>query len=178
MIFVFAQGFVSETQISGSIQPELVKIVGYDARDVKQLKAHDGLDILPNNCCGKIDNAENPDERIAVHIQNNSAKPIIISELRFGGVEYQYVSTNQLGVWVADPIGPQPGEYVIMTGHDGKPGGDIIQDTSPIIQAGGIVTLVLDLDRVIPLQRDVQVSLTTINGNVFISSIITGQNAG
>ena len=67
---------------------------------------------------------------------------------------------------------------MIMTGHDGKPGGDIIQDTSPIIQAGGIVTLVLDLDRTIPLQRDVQVSLTTINGNVFISTIITGQNSG
>ena len=178
MIFVFSQGYFSATQISGVMEPEYVEMVGYDARDVKQLKAHDGLDILPNNCCGKIDNAINPDERIAIHIQNNSAKPITISELRFGGVVYQYVSTNQLGVWIADPIGPQPGEYVIMTGNDGTPNGDISQEPSAKIESGGIVTLVLDLERTIPLGRDIQVNLKTSNGNVFVSTIFSGQNLG
>lgn len=174
MIFVFAQGFVSETQISGTIEPEYVKIIGYDTRDTTQLKAHDGEDLLPNNCCGVEDGIKNPDERIAIHIQNNSAKSITISELRFGGTEYNYTTSVQLGNWNGG-VGPQPNEYVIMTGHDGNAGGDIIQESSSKVQAGGIVTLVLDLDRTILDQRDVQIKLTTVNGNVFISTLIFGQ---
>ncbi len=178
IIFVFAQGFFSETQVSGAIEPELVKIVGYDTRDTSPLKDHTGLDLLPANCCGDgSDNIKSPDERITIHIQNNSAKRITIEELRFGGVEYQYVTDNQLGPWQAPPIGPMPGEYVIMTGPDGTPPpNDLSQEPTPIIQAGGIVTLVLDLDSTLKDGRDIQVKLTTSNGNVFISTIFAGQN--
>lgn len=176
MVFVFAQDYFSQTQISGVIEPEHVEIFGFDARDTSPLRAHNGLDLLPANCCGTEDGIKIPDERIAIHIQNNSAKPITISELRLGGVEYQYTTTNQLGNWIADPIGPQQGEYVIMIGNDGTVNGDVLQEQSPTITAGGIVTLVLDLDRTIPLARDVQVKITTDNGNIFVSTIITGKN--
>jgi len=91
-------------------------------------------------------------------------------------VEYQYTLEPKLGPWNPDPIGPQPGEYVIMTGPDGKNNGDILQETSPIIPAGGIVTLVLDLDRTLKDGRDMQLKLTTSNGNVFVSTLIVGQN--
>jgi len=178
MIFVFAQGFFSETQVSGAMEPELVKIVGYDTRDTSPLKAHDGLDILPANCCGDgSDNIKTPDERITIHIQNNSPKPITLKELRFGGVEYQYVTENQLGPWPAGGVGPQPGEYVIMIGSDGTNMADLSQEPSPRIQAGGIVTLVLDLDRTLKDGRDMQVKITTLQGNVFVSTIFVGQNA-
>jgi len=179
IIFVFTQGYFSGTQVSGAIEPELVKIVGYDTRDTSPLKAHDGLDLLPASCCGDgSDNIKTIDERITIHIQNNSAKPITLEELRFGGVEYQYTVEPKLGPFTADPLGPQPGEYVIMTGNDGTPPlpNDILQENSPIIQDGGIVTLVLDLDRTIKDGRDMQVKLTTISGNVFISTLIVGQN--
>jgi len=180
MIFVFAQGYFSETQVSGAMEPELVKIVGYDARDTSPLKIHNGLDLMPLNCCGdSSDNIKTIDERITIHIQNNSAKPITIEELRFGGVEYQYTVEDKLGPFTADPIGPQPGEYVIMTGPDGTPPAitnDLSQEPSPKIQAGGIVTLVLDLDRTLKDGRDMQVKITTLQGNVFISTIIVGQN--
>jgi flagellin-like protein len=175
VVFVFAQGYVSETQISGNIQPEYVKIIGYDSRDISPLKTHDGLDIIPSNCCGIADNKKNPDERIAIYVQNNSAQSITISELRVWGAEFQYVSTNQLGNWNGVGNGPQPLEYIIMTGNDGKPNGDVAQQNVPKIESGGIVTLVLDLDRTIPLQRDMQVTITTINGNTFVSTIISGQ---
>ena len=179
IIFVFAQGFFSETQVSGAMEPELVKIVGYDTRDTSPLKAHDGLDILPANCCGDgSDNIKTPDERITIHIQNNSAKPITLEELRFGGVEYQYVTENQLGPWPAGGVGPQPGEYVIMIGSDGTNMGNLSQEPSPRIQAGGIVTLVLDLDRTLKDGRDMQVKITTLQGNVFVSTIFVGQNVG
>jgi len=180
IIFVFAQGYFSSTQVSGEPQIELVKIVGYDTRDTSPLKIHNGLDLLPANCCGDgSDNIKSPDERITIHIQNNSAKRITIEELRFGGVEYQYTVEDKLGPYTADPIGPQPGEYVIMTGPDGTPPAttnDLSQEPTPIIQAGGIVTLVLDLDSTLKDGRDMQVKLTTTNGNVFISTIFVGQN--
>jgi len=179
IIFVFSQGFFASAQVSGAIEPELVKIVGYDTRDTSPLKAHNGLDLLPANCCGDdSDNIKTPDERITIHIQNNSAKRITIEELRFGGVEYQYVIDNLLGPWPSGGAGPQRGEYVIMTGNDGTNMGDILQENSPIIQAGGVVTLVLDLDRTLKDGRDMQVKLTTTSGNVFVSTILVGQNVG
>jgi len=178
IIFVFSQGFFSEAQVSGEPQIEFVKIVGYDTRDVSPLKIHNGLDIDPPSCCGVADGKRNIDERIALYIQNNSAKPVTIEELRFAGVEYQYTLEPKLGPWNPDPIGPQPGEYVIMTGPDGKNNGDVLQEESPKISAGGIVTLVLDLDRGLSGGRDIQVKLTTSSGNVFISTILAGQNIG
>ena len=176
IIFVFAQDYFSQTQISGVMEPESVEIFSFDARDGSPLQAHNGLDLLPVNCCGVDDGIKSPDERIASHIQYNSAKSITISELRFGGSVFQYVTTNQLGNWIADPIGPQQGEYVIMTGNDGTNNGDILQESSPTIPAGGIVTLVLDLDKTIPLGGDAQIKLTTTNGNLFVSTILVGKN--
>jgi len=179
IIFVFAQGYFSSTQVSGEPQIELVKIVGYDARDTSPLKIHNGLDIdTGGNCCGIADDIKTIDERITIYIQNNSAKSIIIAELRFAGVEYQYITDNQLGPWQPLGIGPQQGEYVIMTGPDGTNNGDVLQEPTPKIQAGGIVTLVLDLDRNLKDGRDMQVKITTTNGNVFVSTLIVGQNVG
>jgi len=177
IIFVFSQGFFSTTQISGTPQIELVKIFGYDLRDVSPLKTHDGLDILPANCCGEPDGIKNPDERITIYIQNNSINHVTISELRFGGVVYQYATYTKLGPYQADPIGPQQGEYVIMTGNDGTPPpNDLRQEGSATIQSGGSVTLVLDLDRTLVNGRDTQVKLRTSNGNVFVSTTIIGQH--
>ena len=178
IIFVFSQGFFSSTQVSGSPQIELVKIFGYDTRDISPLKTHNGLDIDPPSCCGVADGIKNIDERITIYIQNNSINPVTILELRFGGTVYQYTVEEKLGPWNPDPIGPQQGEYVIMTGPDGKNNGDLLQESSPTIQPGGVVTLVLDLDRTLVNGRDMQVKLTTSNGNVFVSTAIIGQHVG
>jgi flagellin-like protein len=178
IIFVFSQGFFSSTQVSGTPQIELVKIIGYDTRDVSPLKVHNGLDIDPANCCGVADGTKNIDERITIYIQNHSINPTTISELLLGGTMYQFVVDKQLGPWVAPPVGPMPGEYVIMTGPDGTNNGDIIQGGSPTIQPGGVVTLVLDLDRTLVNARDMQLKLTTSNGNVFVSTLIVGENLG
>ncbi len=43
IIFVFSQGFFNQSQVSGTQKIESVKIIGYDARDVAKLTAHDGL---------------------------------------------------------------------------------------------------------------------------------------
>jgi flagellin-like protein len=180
IIFVFSQGFFSSTQVSGLPQPELVEIVGYDTRDVSPLKIHNGLDLVPVNCCGDdSDKVKTIDERITIFIQNHSPQPITIKELRFGGVEYQYTVEDKLGPFQADPIGPQQGEYVIMNGPDGTPPAltnDLLQNPTPTILGGEIVTLVLDLDRTLSNGRDMQINLATSNGNLFVSTLIVGQD--
>ncbi len=42
IIFVFAQGFFSSSQISGVPTIEAIKVLGYDGRDATALQAHDG----------------------------------------------------------------------------------------------------------------------------------------
>ena len=175
VVFVFAQGFISDNQISGSVHPEYIRILGFDARDVKQLEAHNGETIIPTNCCGVADGIKEYDERIVLYIQNHSVKSVTISELKLGGVAYQYTQSTKLGNWNGG-TSPQPQEYVIMNGNDGNLNGDIIQENSPKIQPGQIVTIVLDLDKSVKEGRDLQAKLTTTNGNVFVSTLIVGQS--
>jgi len=173
-VFAFSQDAFSNSQISGSPQIELVEIVGYDARDGKKIMAHDGIDIIPKNCCGSANGVLRDDERIAIHIQNNSIQPITISEFRLGGAVYDYTTYSELGSWNGGQ-GPQPKEYVIMTGSDGMVGGDILQGTTPLVQPGELITILVDLDRQYSLAEDSQVRITTTNGAVFVTTIMMGQ---
>jgi len=176
MIFVFAQDNISETQVSGSPNVELIKIIGYDGRDVDKLKLHDGNEILAKNCCGIADGQKNFDERIAIYIQNNSVQPVVISELRLAGNVYSFVSQTKIGEWdkIGDGHKPHPNEYIIVNSHIEGKNYDIVQRV-PVIQSGGVVTLLLDLGQNIGMSHDSQVKITTVNGNVFVSTIIIGQ---
>jgi len=189
IIFVFAQGFSSSAQVSGTPAIELIKIIGYDARDVVKVKAHDGIKIegeKTKDCCGIIDGLINEDERIAIYLQNNSVHKMFFSEIRISGVVYDFTTYTtipppfSIGGWDQDNVKPQQGEYVLLAGHDGSkdPGSDLIQDPSPKMEPGEIITLLVDLDRSYNLPRDAQFKLTTTNGAVFVSSIIMGQSSG
>ncbi len=99
IIFVFAQGFFSTAQVSGTPQIELVKIIGYDARDVFKVKAHDGIEIegeKSKDCCGIIDGKINTDERIAIYLQNNSVQKVFLSEIRISGVVYDFTTYSTI----------------------------------------------------------------------------------
>lgn len=175
-VFAFSQEAFSTHQISNSPNVELIKIFGYDVRDVDKLKLHDGNEILAKNCCGIVDGQKSFDERITIYIQNNSVQPVIISELRFAGNVYSFVSQTKIGEW--DKIGnghkPHPNEYIIVNRHIEGKNYDIVQGV-PVIQSGGVVTLLLDLGQNMRMSHDSQVKITTNQGNVFVSTIIIGQ---
>ncbi len=76
IIFVFAQGFFSTSQVSGTPAIEFIKIIGYDARDESPLKAHDGIDMIPANCCGEPDSVKSASERIVIYLQKTIYKPL------------------------------------------------------------------------------------------------------
>jgi len=178
IVFVFAQGYISGSQISGSPNVELIKIIGYDARDVDKLKLHDGNEILAINCCGIADGKKNFDERIAIYIQNDSVKPVVISELRFAGDVYSFTPTSKIGQWnkIVPGHKPLPYEYIIVNGPKGGITYDTVKDFSPEIQPGKVLTLLLDLGHSMGISHDSQVKITTVNGNVFVSTIIIGQD--
>lgn len=177
-VFMVSQDSIDNSQISGSTNVELIKIIGYDARDVEKLNLHDGNEILAKNCCGIADGQKNVDERIAIYIQNNSAKSVTISELRFSGDEYSFVPQTKIGEW--DKIGnghkPHPGEFIIVNHHLGGNNYLTVDQFSAEIQSGELVTLLLDLEKSTKLNHDYQIKITTTSGNVFVSTIMIGQN--
>lgn len=183
MIFVFAQSFFNESQVSAAPTVELIKIIGYDARDSSQVKAHDGEDILPLDCCGEPNGIKNEGERIAVYLQNNGINQVFISEIRISGTPYAFSTYTVIpapfgiGKWDHPLTKPQPGEYVILTGHDGTKGGDLLENPAPTIQPGETITVLIDLDQSYNTQRDAQFKLTTTNGAVFVSTLVIGQDS-
>ncbi len=182
MIFVFAQDFFSDSQVSGTPKIELVKIIGYDARDVSELKAHDGIDMLPIDCCGEPDSVKSVSERITIYLQNHSVQQVYFTEIRISGEVYEFTTytvippPQGIGSWDHPLAKPQPGQYLFLTGHDGTPTGDLIADPSPRMEPGEIVTILVDLDKSYSLPRDAQFKLTTTTGSVFVSTIIMGQS--
>jgi len=184
IIFVFAQGFFSSSQVSGTPSVELIEIIGYDARDVNELKAHDGIDMLPVDCCGEPDSVKSASERITIYLQNHSVEPVSFTEIRISGVVYEFTTytvippPQGIGTWDHPLAKPQPGQYLFLTGHDGTPTGDLIADPAPRMEPGQFITILVDLDRSYNLPRDAQFKLTTTNGNVFVSTIIMGQSSG
>ncbi len=168
LIFVFSQGFFSNTQFSGSPIIESVKILGYDARDVANLNAHDGqtMSIVSSdpNTLGK-----NVGERIIVYVKNDSVQQILFSEIRLGGTVYQYNTVDPIPVFTAGT----GGNYGILSNSTHMTSSPIGIDP-----AGKTVGIIIDLNDNFPVGRDIQFKLTTTNGGVFIDTVVMGQNAG
>ncbi len=73
IIFVFAQGFFSNTQVSGTPTIEALKVIGYDARDADELQAHDGV-LMTDETGGEQNGEKTADERVAVYVKNDSVQ--------------------------------------------------------------------------------------------------------
>ena len=66
---------------------------------------------------------------------------------------------------------------MILTGHDGTVGGDLLEFPAPVIQPGETITILADLDQSYNISRDAQFKVTTTNGAVFVSTIVIGQDS-
>jgi len=170
MIFSFSQGFFNQAQISGVPTIESVRILGYDARDVTELTVHNGKVMAVGTAGDPAVLGKNVDERVAVHINNQSVKEILLTEIRLGGTVYEYdTSIEPLGAW-DDTVNLVPGKYFII-----RDSTRIIQEPIPLLQPGQFVTILIDLDENFPIGRDIQFKLTTANGAVFMSTVVMGQ---
>ena len=172
IIFVFSQGFFSQSQISGNPSIESVKILGYDARDASELRAHDGLTMAANTGGNSTSLGKLTDERVTIFVKNDSVGQILFSEIRLGGTVYTYDSAATLSTW-NDGTDLIPGEYSLMTDST-----SILQEQAATVQPGGTATIIVDLNDNFPIGRDTQFKMTTTNGAVFVGTVVMGQNSG
>ena len=168
IIFVFSQGFFNQAQISGTPAIESVKILGYDARDVDLLNAHDGLPMTVDSGDPTIQ-GKNVGERVVVYIKNDSVNQVLFSEIRLGGTVYTY----QTSVTIPAHPATTAGFYAIMTNSTA-----ILQDLAGVAQPGQTIGVLIDLNDNFPVGRDTQFKLSTTNGAVFVGTVVMGQNAG
>lgn len=168
MIFVFVAYQSIPGDFVGTPQFEPLRILGYDARDLNELTAHDGITMLKNSA-GIQNNAKEKDERIAIYLRNEGVQPVSISELRFSGTVYNF----QGNVGVIDNYegtAPSQGNYVILT--DGASG--LLQSSSEL-QPGPIVTIVLDLVDQFEDGSVHQIRFDTSEGAIWVGRITIGQ---
>jgi hypothetical protein len=176
IIFVFAQGFFSSAQISGTPTVEAVKILGYDARAVADLRADNGINMdAATNTGGDADALVETGERVAVYVTNDSVQKVVIAELSFGGTVYDY-TTIPGGVLTGydDAAEFIQGEYAILQNTPSA----ILTEGAGEIQPGETVTILIDLDSDMRVGRGTQFKLTTTNGATFVSTVNVGQQAG
>ncbi len=168
IIFVFSQGFFNQAQVSGTPTIESVKILGYDARDIASLMAHDGLTMTAiasdPNAQGK-----NVGEYVVVYIKNDSSGQVLFSEIRLGGAVYTYIFPGPILDYTSGTVGT----YAVMDNST-----DSILDQAGVAQPGETIGILFDLSDNFPIGRDTQFKLTTTNGAVFVGTVVMGQNAG
>jgi len=165
----FVQEVFSDTQLSSDIRIESVVILGYDFRDVSELRSHNGLD-MKKDTAGIPDGVKSATERITIYIINHSTENIVIDELRFTGDVYEFSgNSNYLSSYVSNDF-PGAGEYVILTTTPDV----IVQSDLPILYNGKLASFVLGLDDSIKISRHAMLKLTTTNGFVVVKNMIIG----
>ena len=173
IIFVFAQGFFSSSQISGTPQIESVQILGYDSRAVTALQAHDGNLMLAGSA-GNTDPNKDQGERVAIYLTNNSVQKIVLGEISFGGYIYQYVDASSTGLGLYTSANVPQGNYTVLISTPDTLLGQGAGELAP----GQTATVVLDLESDLRIGRSSQFKLTTSNGNVFVGTVSVGQQSG
>ncbi len=171
IVFAYAQGFFSSSQISGRPTIEAVKIVGYDARAVAEILNQNGSPFGLGSG-GDGDAQKEAGERISVFVKNDSVQAITLSELRFGGSVYQFANPAPL------TVSALVSGYTIA-GVVGGTGTDLIATSSVAeIQPGQTGSIVLALSEDMKSGRDTQFKITTTNGAVFVGTVVVGQQSG
>ena len=173
IIFVFAQAFFSSSQISGTPQIESIKILGYDARAVTALQAHDGNLMLAGSA-GNADAIKQQGERVAVYLTNDSVQKIVLGQISFGGYIYQYVDASGTGLGAYNGANIPQGNYTILTGTPDT----LLAQGAGELKPGQTATVVLDIDSDLRVGRSSQFKVTTSNGNVFVGTVSVGQQSG
>jgi len=169
ILSLYTNEIFATAQISGSPSIELLEILGYDATDSQELINFDDQ-MLQTYSGGLSDGQKSVGDRVAIYVQNHSIQSVIINELRFAGTVYTF--SQNVGTLMPYFMGSAPavGEYAILL----KAPDELLNSSTPIIEAGQTVTLVIGLDDNIKIGRDGQVKITTNHGAVFLGTAKIG----
>jgi archaeal type IV pilus assembly protein PilA len=169
LIFVFAQGFFSNSQVEGPAI-ESVMLLGYDARDVETglLQSAAGSSLLGQDSADGSDNRISPDDEVAFYFKNTGTRDLVINTFKIAGETYTFTPTTPLA---AD--NPDSGEYAIVDGNSNSTLG------ITTLPAGAETTIVASIiDSPLKTGRSYGVEITTGNGAIFKFDFIAGINKG
>ena len=176
--FVFTQQYFNSAQASGLSGIESMVFLGYDATDKDSLIYHDGIISNPvaNWHGDQTSYGLEQGERIAIYIQNNGVKRMIMQEVRIAGSVYEFQDmgpANKMTAYSANVL--ESGEYTIVKNGNKNAPADTISGNTPELQSGQQVTVVLELDKNFNNGRDMQIRLTTGNGGIWVYTAMVGQ---
>lgn len=173
LIFVFAQGFFSDSQIQ-SPTLESVTLLGYDMRQILAsssagVENHAGDTIANAGDASITDNVKKEDEEGAIYLKNTGSQAIVITSLKVNGKELTFSTTN---VATSEP---DNGEYVILDGTSTTNAKAI-----NVLNPGQETTIVVsfDDDNQIKIGRAFTVQIETGNGAVFQFQLTSGIQKG
>ena len=177
IIFVFVQGFFSETDV-GQAQFEKLNILGYDLRDQdnsNDLIVHDGTQNTEDNGVSTDGDFGNTDYG-AVYIENLGDGAIAISKVTIGASTYVLNDGTPV---VIDGDYPGAGNFVVCTG--GSTCADTDMNQAGIVDAFSKATLIVEKDSTgIDLKngRGVSIVVETDSGGAASVSAVVGTQRG
>ncbi len=180
--FALTQGYMNSVQASGLSGIETILFLGYDATDSDTLVYHD--DYLSNSQPywhgNRSTDGINYGERIAVYVQNNSAKKITFSEISLANIVYSFQDMGpkyQMTPYSMDaPLNNK--EYTIVINGNLNSPADTIVGKIPELKPGQKATIVLELEQTINKNRDMHFKIITEEGGIFVYTVVSGQRSG
>lgn len=176
LIFVFAQGFFTDTSIQ-TPQIESLEIFGYDVRDSTTHRPHNDDSTVttdditvPGDATGKLDDGD----AITVYVRNKGASSITLDRIKVFGVDYLWdVVTTSTAIGAGTPGADN--EFAVSL--DGE---NIA--TAPVIAGGQEATIILRYDQddngIIKIGRPIPVVIKTGNGAAFTKQLQNGVQVG
>lgn len=182
LIFVFAQGFFSDSSVQGPSIDSLT-FIGYDTRDsgkvgepactaATSLMGHSGVCITGATLA--VSNNLKTGDAVTLFVKNSGAKSFTIDTVKYLGNEYVF-STAVTAVAASGTIVPADGEFVLATTLTAE--GASLGTGSSIIEPGEEKTIVLRYDGEngnVKVGRSGQVIITTGNGATFALNLVNG----
>ena len=180
--FALTQGYLNSVQASGLSGIETILFLGYDATDSDTIVYHDGL--ISNSQAywhgNKSPDGINHGERIGVYVQNNSAKKITFSEIILADISYSFQDMGpkyQMTPYSMDvPLNNK--EYTIVINGNHNSPADTIVGKIPELEPGQRATIILELEQTFNKNRDIHFKIITGEGNIFVYTVISGQQSG
>ena len=171
LIFVFAQGFFSSSQVEGPAIESLT-LLGYDARDFDDaigLNNHAGTALVGIGSGTTNDNKLTSDAPIAFYFKNTGTQTLVLNTVKVAGETMTFDGTAAVTNTTL-----AAGEYAIMDGNDID-----TAITTSTLPAGAETTVVATvIDSPLKTGRTYSVEVTTGNGATFKFDFIAGINKG
>lgn len=169
LIFVFAQGFFTDTNI-GTPTIESLEIFGYDARDTASLTPHDGGTAITVSAAA--DGILDGDDGIIVYVRNKGAGPVVIEKIKIFGADY----TLAQGVTLASAAAPVAQKFAISTD------GTTTVTGEAVLQAGQEASIIIrykeETNGEIKIGRPIPIVIVTGNGATFTKQLQNGVQLG